>query len=291
METRQGSSDTLVSHLALALNNDDPAPMRAYLEGGGDPNAKNTQGNNLLALAMMKDRDWAVDLLIQYHADLEMTDSFGDTPLIRATAWNNDALVLKLLDAGAKIDGINKGMDTPLSLALRNGRVGITKLLLARMPHPPEDRTPDGNPIWESVTHPQILALLIEHGMGLQTSNMQGQSLLHHLVKNGMDTLPAVMAQVPMWVDLPDLDGNTALMLAAMTANHTACRQLLALGANARLTNQEGEDAWRLVDVAQATRGEEDVAITREVLALERKTHLSQVARAKPAERKRQKPL
>ena len=151
--------------------------LAAMLQAGGKPNVQDRDGDTPLHLASMgsfsggfTDHAAAVRVLLKHGANLNRTNSAGETPLHVAvfngaaaahadvvsalldagakpsqvdgnglTALqrfarhneNNGAIVRLLLRAGADPDRLTPGGDTPLHLAIKNGRKGrVVKALL-----------------------------------------------------------------------------------------------------------------------------------------------------------------
>ncbi len=71
-----------------------------------------------------------VKLLIKCRADVNSVEKYGNTPLYHAIEGGNEEIVKELLRSGTKTDAINFDKETPLSLAKRQNRTEIAKLLL-----------------------------------------------------------------------------------------------------------------------------------------------------------------
>jgi hypothetical protein len=88
---------TVVHH--AATNNVNPAVLRAILEGGADPNARNRYGHVALQGAFMENQITTVDLLMEFGADLNIKDGDNITPLslLRGTTPEVQSIVAKWL--------------------------------------------------------------------------------------------------------------------------------------------------------------------------------------------------
>lgn len=73
-------------------------------------------------LKQMVDNGWDLD---------KATDTAGKTTLHRAAQVGSTAAVQVLLDAGVNIDSKTKWDETPLHMAVRNGRLNVVKQLVA----------------------------------------------------------------------------------------------------------------------------------------------------------------
>lgn len=70
------------------------------------------------------------ELLIDYGADLKVTDSDGQTPLHYAVSARNTEAIQVFLKAGADVNAVDKEGQTALQYAMNNGNHEIVQLLL-----------------------------------------------------------------------------------------------------------------------------------------------------------------
>lgn len=102
-------------------------------------NARSSNGETALFVAVSKrDSDWAA-YLINKDADPNLASQSGDTPLIAAARIGFTDAITWLISAGAKIDAANRMGETPLIVAIHNRRTPIIRLLLEKGADP--DRT------------------------------------------------------------------------------------------------------------------------------------------------------
>ena len=101
--------------------------VKILLEAGADPNAKTQSGQVPVIQAL--DNPEIFKLLIKYKANLDVTDSYGNTPLVNAVQNNNIEMVKALIEAGADKNKADQAGTTPLELAKRNFYSDIEKLL------------------------------------------------------------------------------------------------------------------------------------------------------------------
>ena len=79
----------------------------------------------------VKNRDaQATRTLLAQHADVNVAEPDGATPLHWAAHWDDVAVADKLLAAGAKVDAANDYGVTPLSMAAQNGSAAMVERLL-----------------------------------------------------------------------------------------------------------------------------------------------------------------
>lgn len=117
----------------------DLAVMRKLLSAGADPNEQNFVGNTALSFAtgatpvtaqVYSGSTEAVELLIEKHADVNLSGKMGYTPLMYAVMHENLKSVRTLINHGAKVNAQTKSGDTALFNALYRGNIEIVAELL-----------------------------------------------------------------------------------------------------------------------------------------------------------------
>jgi hypothetical protein len=123
--------------LVSAVETRDPMLVRSLLNEGADPNTKSKYGTPCLSLAcgsaMSKGDETIVKYLLEAGADVNAVESDGDVPvLIRAVTGESPAIIKRILDAGAALEGTDKLGMTPLHHAVLTNNPETVRLLLAR---------------------------------------------------------------------------------------------------------------------------------------------------------------
>jgi len=115
-----------------------------------------------------------VQLLVDAGADVNAPSEVRDTPLYNACSNGLESTVKKMLECGARVDGIN-GRKLPLSAACRNGHMSVVQLLLANGANPnpqgnanqyPYSGKPDESPLVEACLfqNVELVDMLLKHG-------------------------------------------------------------------------------------------------------------------------------
>ncbi len=114
------------------LQNDDYLGVKKHLKKGADVNAKNEQGESILAIALrLRCGDELLALLMREGADLFDRDNEGVSIFDAAITYNNLMTVRTILDAGIDVNdtGRQSGF-TALMAAVCYNRKEIVELLL-----------------------------------------------------------------------------------------------------------------------------------------------------------------
>lgn len=103
-----------------------------------EQNAAGVQGrfqtgslNSVLHNAVARGHEKVVDVLLSKGANIEATNSEGQTPIFIAVQHNFAHLVNLLVDRGADLQAEDNAGNTPLHLAASTGRTKMIKLLLS----------------------------------------------------------------------------------------------------------------------------------------------------------------
>jgi ankyrin repeat protein len=143
--------------------------VQLLLDRGADVNLTSTYGDTPLVEAAKQGRKEVVQLLLDRGADVNLTPKYGDTPLVGAAKQGRKEVVQLLLDRGANMNLTSTFGDTPLVEAAKQGHKGVVQLLL--------DRGADVNlafgckntPLVEATKqgHKGVVRLLLDRGAGI----------------------------------------------------------------------------------------------------------------------------
>jgi quinoprotein dehydrogenase-associated probable ABC transporter substrate-binding protein len=117
--------------LMTAAYCDDPEDVKVLAAHGGDPNAASAQNLTPLGIASQYAKDKAALALIEVGADPgHAIGEAGYTPLMLASANNQQDLAQALIKKGADVNAKNGGGVTALMMAAANGRADMVALLV-----------------------------------------------------------------------------------------------------------------------------------------------------------------
>ncbi|KYN40810.1 Protein TANC2 [Trachymyrmex septentrionalis] len=198
---------------------------RLLLLAGASPNHITEYLGNAPALCMYAHEGSVemVSLLLEFGADVELTNSQGCTALSLAAARGHCDVVRRLAAAGASLGHVDMAGQCSLVHAARHGRLSVVGYLLAC----------DWIPTSESKAESGVLEISREEAA--QQAVVAAASQGHEAVVEYLLDMAEVI------IDRPDtLIGETALTIAAANGSTATVSALLARGANPLVVNTKG---------------------------------------------------
>ncbi|KAJ1347210.1 hypothetical protein KIN20_002218 [Parelaphostrongylus tenuis] len=210
-------SNDLESVLFLLSNSNDAA------------RAVDGTGRNAIHYAADVDNELILRNLLLVGCDVNVTANDGSTALHVAVRGNRPHHTEILLENGADANQVDGRHENALLIAVRHGSLDCVKVLLSHS-------SVDGlavNKNGQSALH--LCAVLTTEKTQSRTSSIE---MCEILLRREAQSLPEKIFSA--YVDLRDVDGNTALMLAYMVGNGDVCRCLLRYGATMGARNADG---------------------------------------------------
>ena len=172
-------TDEQIADFAKAAKFNDVSTVRNLVSKGVDPNILDPKGELMLNLAIRdKSSDVIAFLLTNPRTDVDISNKFGETPLMIASIEGNLPVAKALIQGRkAKVDHIGW---TPLHYACAKGQLEIAQYLLANGAI--VDSLSPGNttPLMMAVQsgNEVLVKLLLDKGADLQLRNSQGLSAI-----------------------------------------------------------------------------------------------------------------
>lgn len=202
---------------------------------GADPNIRDDEGRTPILQAAASGHQEVVKLLIANGVDPD-TQSAGKsyvkcTPLSFAAANNHQVIVHILLGTGrVDVNSLDFSGWTPLFYAAEKGHEAVMKLLLANGAHPDLTDISRRTPL--SITaegghHAVVRLLLADSRVDPHVEDDCGRTPLSYAVWSGDESSVEQLLQRGVNLNCADIDGRTALCLAAGTGHEGIVKTLL----------------------------------------------------------------
>jgi quinoprotein dehydrogenase-associated probable ABC transporter substrate-binding protein len=197
------------------------------IEKGADINKPDKQGNTAIGVASRFGCIEMMQLLVEHGAQVDASDRDGWTALLRAVVSNQVKSIQFLLDHGADRDGVGPSGYPPLAIALEERDFDAAKVLIQA-----------GVDVNKPVSKFRLTPLMIvasEVPAGSRTERLQQAlgpvEIARELLARGGD------------VNAVNVDGVTALMIAAARDNSVMIGLLVQAGADLHKKSAAGETA------------------------------------------------
>ncbi|XP_054279848.1 rabankyrin-5-like [Macrosteles quadrilineatus] len=209
-----------------------------------------TKGRNFLHMAIQKNDLESVLFLLSIQVDVNsrVRDASQSSPLHLAAEVGNEIMVRSLLLAGARPDDRDGHRRTALHVAAEAGHASVVSALLQNGADYDATDSEGDNALHVAVREGHLAvvrALLTESRLDAEAVNLKGRNPLHTLARFAKDNAATIcelflecMPEYPL--DKPDLEGNTALILAYTKGNGNLCRTLVKAGACVGAMNKDG---------------------------------------------------
>jgi ankyrin repeat protein len=251
--------------LVDAVKKGDKDGIRALLKQRANVNAAEPDGATALHWAVQGNDPEMVDLLIRAGADPRVANRFGATPLSIAAEGAAGAVIARLLDAGADVNStVGTYGQTVLMTAARYGNTDGVRTLLDRGAYADARETNRGQTalMWAAAEgHADAITLLLKHGADHAVRSVDrdtsgpprivsgtpvavvlrgGLTALLFAARQGQSGGVKALLDGGADVNLPDTDGNSALVLAILNTHYDIAQLLLDRGADPNTANKDG---------------------------------------------------
>ncbi|KAJ5358197.1 Ankyrin-2 [Penicillium brevicompactum] len=218
---------------------------RLLLNANANPQAVDKRGKTAVHEALKSGAIGVMDVLWEFNEDtFFLVDIDQNTALHGARTV---AAALWLINHGLQVNSKNKNGETPLMMQCKEGRDEVVALLLS---HNADPRIADDSS--QTVLHCAMAKghlavateLIAKDPSLLEIHDNEGQTPLHYGVHKSRFTLAWLLSssEIPsINADVPDKDGNTALMLAIKDDQPGLAQLLLHHGASTITRNHKGE--------------------------------------------------
>jgi uncharacterized protein len=215
-----------------AINLEDAQAVRAFLQGGINPNAKNEKGETALTYAIQYRNPKVIKVLLE-KADVNLKDELGNSPIHLALAKQKEEIFDLLLEKNADVnvagaDGKTKNQ-TALYAAVMQDREDLVQKLIEKGANPNIADSEGAYPLSEAVArrtaNPQIVKLLLDGGANVNAQEANKGTALIFAASNKQISSQTRQEIVKMLLDkdanksIKDKTGKTALDWAKQMGN------------------------------------------------------------------------
>ena len=190
----------------------------------------NAKGQNLLHLLANRNKDIALfKHLINAGLDVNLADNKGNTPFMLAVQSNNIEIIKLLVQKVDNINTVNNKGQSALQLATLGNAVDVMRFLVAQGADV-NTTDNDGNSLafyWLESYRPRDIkkfnekkAFLAQSKVDFKTSQHNDNTLIHLAAKENNLKLLKQLEDFSIPINQKNNEGNTALHLAALSANN-----------------------------------------------------------------------
>lgn len=172
-------SEDQITSFAKAAKFDDVSEVKALLKQGVGPNITDSKGNPMLLLAVKDKSSGVIEVLLSdKRTDVDLSNKFGETPLMMA-AIDGDLALVKLLVTKHKAMVDHIGW-TPLHYACTKGQLEVAQFLIANGASVDSRSLNGTTPLMMAVQsdNEQLIKFLLDKGADLQLRNELGLSAI-----------------------------------------------------------------------------------------------------------------
>ena len=174
-----------------AINLEDAASVKAFLQGGMNPNAKNEKGETALTYAI-QNKDPKIALTLLEKADPNMQDALGNSPIHLAVKNEKDEIFDALLEKNADVNvggmsGKTKNQ-TALYVAVLKDREDLVQRLLDKGANPNIADSQGAFPLSEAAAkagaNPNVVKRLLDAGANVNAQEANKGTALIYAASN-----------------------------------------------------------------------------------------------------------
>ncbi|XP_047429570.1 ankyrin repeat and SOCS box protein 2-like isoform X2 [Mugil cephalus] len=203
----------------------------------GMTNKRTERGETPLMIAVSKEQFRCVEVLLEYGADIEVTNHDKETPLYKACERNNAAIVELLLSHGAAVNTRCIQGCTALQEAVIRNNVEICEMLLKAGAKLSLTNEYGIAPLFTAAQTGQLATLrfLLKHGADINSQAADGATSLYEAAKNGHEEIVEFLISQNADANKPGKTGLLPLHIAAQRGSEMIVSMLIAPTSQARV--------------------------------------------------------
>jgi ankyrin repeat protein len=274
--TSRDSAGNTPLHLAIAYKANMDY-IRYLLECGADIDARNSNGDSVLYLAVQNNAREIGEILINKGANVYATntsnysplrlaltnggevqdwvlgssvisgdDGNGNTPLHYAAEWKLDDAVQYLIHKGADVNKKNANGETPLFNAVKADSPTTVKLLVSKGANPDTRDLLGNTPLHYAVRWNALHAAtqLLTDGCAIDSKNASGKTALSDAARSGAKAMVTLLLSKGAFINASDATGKTVLTDAVQSEYADMVQLLLSNGASVNIQDMYGRNSY-----------------------------------------------
>jgi len=205
-----------------------------------DINARNSDGNNALYLAVERNNKKIGELLLAKNADIFSTNNANDSPLHLALKKGGDTQ--GWLITSRTITATDGSGNTALHYAVEWGLKKAALSLIEKGANPEAKNANGETPLFSAAktNDPAMTALIVKGGSSIKARDNFGSSPLHTAVRWDADASVRELVQLGIDVNAQNVAGKSALSEAVLAGKLSTAKLLIDSGADINASDNTG---------------------------------------------------
>lgn len=241
IDARNSDGDSI---LYLAVKNNMQEIGQILINKGANVYATNTANYSPLRLAMTTGgttQDWVLGSTV-----ISGDDGNGNTPLHYAAEWKLDDSIAYIIQKGGLVDKKNSNGETPLYNAVKSNSASTVELLLSKGANANTKDYLGNTPLhycvrWNSIA---TAKKLIDAGCNIDQKNFSGKTALSDATRSGAKAMVALLLSKGANINSSDATGKTILTQAVQSEYGEMVQLILANGATVNIQDMYGRNSY-----------------------------------------------
>ncbi|KRZ75948.1 Protein phosphatase 1 regulatory inhibitor subunit 16B [Trichinella papuae] len=238
--------------LLEATQRRDIQEVKQLLIDGADPNSHNEDGLTALHQCAIDNDEEMMQLLIDFHADVNARDSELWTPLHAAACCGHINTMQMLIKNGAALLAVNSDGNMPYDICDDEAALDYIETEMANRGITQDDI--DEERLCNERNMLDDMKALYNRGDNMDQKDKQGATLLHVACANGYYSVAEFLLECGAWVHARDNDGWQPIHAAAIWAQPDLIELLVQFGADINARTNTGETPLDLCE-DETTKG------------------------------------
>ena len=239
-------NEKLETAFSIAVAKEDLRMIKILILAGFDINEYGWNLSSTPFLDVISKADPEIIKFLLDNADLQKTDSNGNTPLIKAVLISDpeiaQEMVKLLISAGAQLNTPNAEGHTPISIAIAHNDFLMAQLLKDSGADLDIPNNAGYSPLSTAILNGRTISVkfLIELGAQINTISQNGNIPLLLAIKKGHLEIVKLLLKFNVDIHQTDKKGNTPLTVAAAMGHLKIATSLIEAGSAIDKLNKEG---------------------------------------------------